>query len=163
VPLSRITHSDVSSWVHGLTDEGPAPATARYAHRVLSLALTAAVRDGRLVRNVAKGVPLPRVVATPKRFLTHDQVQALAEACPPYDVWCLPPYRAGCCANTNFRPRFFDPAAEKVGLLGLTPHERRTAASLALAAGANVKAVRQILGHALRRYDPRHLCGPLRR
>ena len=31
VPLSRITHSDVSSWVHGLTDEGLAPATVRYA------------------------------------------------------------------------------------------------------------------------------------
>jgi len=43
VPLSRITHSDVSSWVHGLTDEGLAPATVRYAHRVLSLALAAAV------------------------------------------------------------------------------------------------------------------------
>jgi Phage integrase, N-terminal SAM-like domain len=54
VPLGRITHSDVSSWVHSLTDEGLAPATVRYAHRVLSLALTAAVRDGRLVRNVAR-------------------------------------------------------------------------------------------------------------
>ena len=80
VPLSRITHSDVSSWVQSLTDEGLAPATVRYAHRVLSLGLTAAVRDGRLVRNVAEGVPLPRVVAIPKRFLTHDQVQALADA-----------------------------------------------------------------------------------
>ena len=51
--------------------------------------------------------------------------------------------------NTNFRPRFFDPAAEKVGLLGLTPHElRHTAASLAIAAGANVKAVQLMLGHA---------------
>jgi len=83
VPLSRITHSDVSSWVHGLTDEGLAPATVRYAHRVLSLALTAAIRDGRLVRNVAEGVPPPprcgHAVA-----LTHDQVQALAEACGPY-------------------------------------------------------------------------------
>jgi integrase len=67
---------------HG--DDGLAPATARYAHRVLSLALTAAVRDGRLVRNVAEGVPLPRIVGNPKRFLTHDQVQALAEACAPY-------------------------------------------------------------------------------
>jgi integrase len=84
VPLAKITHSDVSSWVHSLTDEGLAPATVRYAHRVLSLALTAAVRDGRLVRNVAEGVPLPRVVGKPKRFLTHDQVQALAEACAPY-------------------------------------------------------------------------------
>ena len=57
VPLAKITHSDVSSWVHSLTAEGLAPATVRYAHRVLSLALTATVRDGRLVRNVAEGVP----------------------------------------------------------------------------------------------------------
>jgi hypothetical protein len=72
VPLARITHSDVSSWVHNLTDAGLAPATVRYTHRVLSLPLTAAVRDRRLVRNVADGVPLPRVVGKPKRFLTHD-------------------------------------------------------------------------------------------
>ena len=55
----------------------------------------------------------------------------------------------GVLRNTNFRPRFFDPAAEKVGLLGLTPHElRHTAASLPAAAGANVKAVQLMLGHA---------------
>jgi integrase len=49
----------------------------------------------------------------------------------------------------NFRPRFFDPAAEKAGLLGLTPHElRHTAASLAVSAGVNVKAVQQMLGRA---------------
>jgi hypothetical protein len=37
----------------------------------------------------------------------------------------------------------------KVGLEGLTPHElRHTAASLAISAGANVKAVQRILGHA---------------
>jgi integrase len=51
--------------------------------------------------------------------------------------------------NTSFRPRFFDPAAKKAGLPGLTPHElRHTTASLAIAAGANVKAVQQVLGHA---------------
>jgi hypothetical protein len=37
VPLAKITHSDVSSWVLSLTDDGLAPATVRYAHRVLSL------------------------------------------------------------------------------------------------------------------------------
>jgi integrase len=209
-----------------LIDEGLAPAIVRYAHRVLSLGLIAAVRDGRLVRNVAEGVPLPRVVAIPKRFLTHDRVQALAEACPPYGTlirvlaytglrWGevvaltagrvdlrrrrievvdaitevhgrvvvgttkthqrrsvpIPRFLAdelanhivgrkpddllftapegGVLRNTNFRPRFFDPAAEKAGLPGLTPHElRHTAASLAIAAGANVKAVQQMLGHA---------------
>jgi Phage integrase family len=41
------------------------------------------------------------------------------------------------------------PSPQKFGLLGLTPHElRHTAASLAIAAGANVKAVQLMLGHA---------------
>ena len=51
--------------------------------------------------------------------------------------------------NTNFRRRVFDPAARQAGVPGLTPHElRHTAASLAVAAGANIKAVQQMLGHA---------------
>ncbi|MEV4389717.1 tyrosine-type recombinase/integrase, partial [Micromonospora sp. NPDC049580] len=51
--------------------------------------------------------------------------------------------------NTNFRSRIFAPAAESVGLDGLTPHDlRHTAASLAVAAGADVKAVQRMLGHA---------------
>jgi len=49
--------------------------------------------------------------------------------------------------NNNFRRRVFDRAAASVGLAGLTPHElRHTAASLAVAEGANVKAVQRMLG-----------------
>jgi hypothetical protein len=43
----------------------------------------------------------------------------------------------GVLRNTNFRPRFFDPA-----------RAAPPAASLAIAAGANVKAVQLMLGHA---------------
>ncbi len=51
--------------------------------------------------------------------------------------------------NTNFRRRVFYPAARATGLKGLTPHElRHTAASLAAAAEANIKAVQQMPGHA---------------
>ena len=60
VPLARITHSDVSSWVYQLSAEGLAPASVRYAHRVLSLALAAAVRDGRLIRKSPRTYPPPR-------------------------------------------------------------------------------------------------------
>lgn len=43
----------------------------------------------------------------------------------------------------------FDPAAIKTGVEGLVPHDlRHTAASLAISAGANVKAVQRMLGHA---------------
>ena len=49
----------------------------------------------------------------------------------------------------NWRREVFDPAARTAGLDGLTPHElRHTAASLAVSAGANVKAVQRLLGHA---------------
>ena len=51
--------------------------------------------------------------------------------------------------NHVFRVGWFDGAAAAVRLAGLTPHElRHTAASLAVSAGANVKAVQRMLGHA---------------
>jgi integrase len=47
-----------------------------------------------------------------------------------------------------FRRAGFDKAAEAIGIPGLHPHElRHTAASLAIASGANVKLVQQMLGH----------------
>jgi integrase len=52
--------------------------------------------------------------------------------------------------NLNFRRDVFDQAATDAGLSGLTPHELRPpppAASLAVSAGANVKAVQRMLGH----------------
>lgn len=49
----------------------------------------------------------------------------------------------------NWRRRVFAPACEAAGITDATPHDlRHTAASLAIAAGANVKAVQQMLGHA---------------
>lgn len=43
----------------------------------------------------------------------------------------------------------FDKAAAKCGLTGFVPHElRHTTASLAISAGANVKALQNLLGHA---------------
>lgn len=51
----------------------------------------------------------------------------------------------------NWRVREFNAAlkAADLGVVGLTPHKlRHTAASLAIAAGADVKVVQQMLGHA---------------
>jgi integrase len=49
----------------------------------------------------------------------------------------------------NLRSRVFEPACQEAGLSNLTPHDlRHTAASLAIAAGAQVKAVQRMLGHA---------------
>lgn len=49
----------------------------------------------------------------------------------------------------NWRNRHFARAAEKAGLADITPHTlRHTAASLAVASGADVMAVQRMLGHA---------------
>lgn len=87
-----------------------------------------------------RSVPVPR-------FLADELAGRLAGKQPADLVFTAP--GGGVLRNTNFRPRFFDPAANRAGLAGLTPHElRHTAASLAVAAGANVKVVQQMLGHA---------------
>ncbi|WP_375504256.1 tyrosine-type recombinase/integrase [uncultured Jatrophihabitans sp.] len=242
VPLSDISRAEVLAWVSGLA-ANRSPSTARKAHRVFSLMLSLAVRDGRLVRNPADGVGLPHEIQRDRRYLTHEQVRELATACgQPVDsvlkrragrghtaadyelvvlflaytgvrfgemaalrvrridplkrrveiaeavtsvdgllVWGTPkghgrrwvsvprfvaerlgervhgldpddlafstpqgePLRAG-----NFRRDVFTPATLRVGLEGLVLHGlRHTAASLAIAAGAGVKVVQQMLGH----------------
>ena len=61
--------------------------------------------------------------------------------------------RGGVLRNSNWRARVFRPAVEKCQISdnafpSITPHDlRHTAASLAISAGANVKAVQRMLGH----------------
>ena len=62
--------------------------------------------------------------------------------------------RSGVLRNSNWRARVFRPAVMKCQsadetLPTITPHDlRHTAASLAVSAHANVKAVQRMLGHA---------------
>ena len=62
--------------------------------------------------------------------------------------------RGGVLRNSNWRARVFAPAVAKCqkadeSFPTITPHDlRHTAASLAISAGANVKAVQRMLGHA---------------
>jgi integrase len=226
VRLSAISHADVVAWVAKLVSDGYAASTVRQIHRVFSLMLDLAVRDGRLPRNPTAGVRLPRAAKGEPIFLSHTQVEELARACPGYELFVrvlaytgmrwgeatavrvrrvdlmrrrievehtavelngemtygtpkthqrrsvplprslvdeLARHIAGkqpddlvfttprgeVMRNHNFRSRVFVPAARKIGMPGLTPHDlRHTAASLAVQAGANVKAVQRMLGHA---------------
>jgi integrase len=51
--------------------------------------------------------------------------------------------------TSNFHRRVWQPAITEIGLGDLVPHDlRHTAASLAISAGASVKAVQRMLGHA---------------
>lgn len=243
--LSDVRHDDVQMWLAGIDRQ---PATVRKVHRVLSQALDFAVRSGRLARNPAAGVSLPRVHVAEKRYLSHAQVDALAREVGPewrlvvytlaytglrwgelaalrvssldllrdrlHVVESATPVRGrivfgppktherrevplvpflaemlgeavdglasrelvfagpagGVLRASAFRARALTPAAEELGLcvpkldargapvldrLGrptftghFHPHEfRHTAASLAIAAGADVKVVQRMLGH----------------
>ena len=232
IPLGELNRLRVQEWASALPGS---PESVRKIVNVLSGALQLAVEDGRLPANPAQRLKLPKKVRHSKRYLTHDQVAALAIEVGSrsegsrygYDVavltlaYCglrwgelsglrvgdvdlnrrrleirqtvvadkgyqrieapkdyenrsipIPAFLATLLArqlegrspeqpvfngirtgirlrNHVFRVGWFDPAATAVGLGGLTPHEmRHTAASLAVSAGANVKVVQRMLGHA---------------
>jgi integrase len=86
-------------------------------------------------------VPLPR-------FLVEELAPHLARLAPD-DLVFTGVRRGSPLRAAIFRRGHFDAAAVAIGVPGLHPHElRHTAASLAIAAGADVKVVQQMLGHA---------------
>jgi integrase len=113
--------------------------------RRLTVAETLSEVGGHLVwgtpkNHAARSVPIPNFLVDLLAEMVHDATPADLV----FTTWRGRPLR-----NLNFRRDVFDPAAEDAGLVGLTPHElRHTAASLAVSAGANVKAVQRMLGHA---------------
>lgn len=103
------------------------------------------VNGGQLVWNTPKNherrtVPIPR-------FLVDELAAHLAGSGRNELVFAAP--EGGVLRNRNARRSWFNAAAAAIGEPGLTPHElRHTAASLAVSAGGNVKAVQRMLGHA---------------
>ena len=87
-----------------------------------------------------RSVPLPR-------FLVDELARTVVNR--PADELAFPSPQGAVLRNRNARSARFDAAARAIGEPGLTPHElRHTAASLAIKAGADVKAVQRMLGHA---------------
>lgn len=81
--VGSIRHSEVAAWVGQLT-AGKGATTVLRAYGVLAAILDVAVKDRRVSRNVARGVPLPRKKRKPRVYLTHEQVDQLAEASEEY-------------------------------------------------------------------------------
>jgi integrase len=99
--------------------------------------------------HVILGVPkthVSRSVPVPGFLRDALAVQCVGKA-PDNFVFASP--HGAILRNGKLRRTYFDPAARAVGLRGLAPHAlRNTAASLAIAAGANVMAVQSLLGRA---------------
>ena len=239
--INDISHAEIQAWVGELA-RVRAPQTVRNTYAVLSQVFSYAVRDGRLLRNPADGIQLPRRVKSTRAYLTHTQVHRLADESGqygplilflaytglrwgeasalrigdvdlvrrridvsravsepagrivfgtpktharrsvPFPTFLVEPLATAISGRPssellfrspegdviragNFRSRILSPALSRVqdGYLDadgaevagdpdfprITPHDlRHTAASLAISAGANVKAIQGMLGHA---------------
>jgi len=73
----------VREWLAALVGAGLSAKRARKAHQVLAQVLDAAVDGGKLARNVAAGVKLPKVQRREMDFLDAVQVEQLADAIDP--------------------------------------------------------------------------------
>jgi integrase len=80
VAVAAIRHSEVQSWVSGITEAGLSPSTALRAYGILAAVLDVAVKDRRVLSNPARGVRLPRKLKREHTYLTDAQVSALALA-----------------------------------------------------------------------------------
>jgi integrase len=78
--LAGVDTLAIREWVAGLVESGLSPSRTRNAHQVLSQVLAAAVEGGRLARNPAAGVRLPKRVEREMLFLDAGQVEQLADA-----------------------------------------------------------------------------------
>lgn len=79
VQLGSITRGMVRTWVADLS-AARSPATVHKTIGVLRQVLAMAVEDNRLVANPVDGVALPTVATTEQKFLTVEQLHALADA-----------------------------------------------------------------------------------
>jgi integrase len=100
--------------------------------------------DGRMIFGPPKTYQ-HRAVVVPK-FLRDELAQAITGKSPDDLMFAS---RVGTPLRVqNVRRGWYDRAAVAAGVPGLTPHElRHTAASLAIASGANYKVVQSMLGH----------------
>ncbi len=100
---------------------------------------------GRLVFGSPKSHQQRRV-GIPRSVVESLSIRCLGKG--PDDLVFTAP-KGGAIRLRNFRRTVFNPATEAVGLSDMTPHDLRdTAASIAISAGANVKQVQNMLGHA---------------
>jgi len=221
--LAQLSRQPIQTWLAQLT---LSPATIRKIHQALTGMLDAALKDGRISRNPADGVTLPKVTRPVKRYLTATQVERLAQAAGEWALlvrflaytglrwgeatallvsdldllrrrvtvskavkrsggvkfvgptktymnrrvaiprWMIPELEqqiadkgpdslifpsnsGGLLDGRNFQHRVLDQACTRAAIERVTPHEfRHTAASLAIAAGADVKVLQQMLGHS---------------
>lgn len=82
--LTSITNNQIGQWLSKSLESGAGAVVLKQSFGVMRQILNAAVLDGRLNRNPALGVSLPRTKAKEKKVLSLDQLRTLASACESY-------------------------------------------------------------------------------
>ncbi|MED5802936.1 site-specific integrase [Gordonia sp. Z-3] len=77
--VSEIQTSTVRAWVQDMRDDGAKAATIENALGILRMILELAVEDRRLPRNPCQGVKAPRREHSARAYLSHEQVELLAQ------------------------------------------------------------------------------------
>ncbi|MCJ0980408.1 site-specific integrase [Rhodococcus sp. ARC_M12] len=78
-PVADVHTSAIRAWVATMSNSGAGPATIENALGVLRMTLDTAVDDKRLARNPCTGVKAPRREHKTRGYLTHTQVETLAQ------------------------------------------------------------------------------------
>ena len=81
--LVQVQPVAVQQWVAKLNTAGYAPATIRKAYELLARIFTAAVDSGLIARTPCRGVKLPKIEQSDKRYLTPAEIQNLADVIDP--------------------------------------------------------------------------------
>ena len=87
--LTSITNNQIGQWIAKAIDDGSGAIVIKRSHSVLRQVLNAAVLDGRLNRNPAIGVPLPRTKSKEKKALSFQELRALADEVTGYETLIL--------------------------------------------------------------------------
>jgi integrase len=87
--LTSISNNEIGQWIAKSVVDGVGLTAVKQSHGVLRQILKAAVLDGRLMRNAAEGVPLPRTKPKEKPALTLEQLRALARECGDFQTLVL--------------------------------------------------------------------------
>jgi integrase len=83
--VADVRHSEVQAWVASLASTMSAT-TVKRAHGILSSILQRAEKDRRVASNAARGVNLPRKAARKHVYLSHEQIDALANNAGEYAI-----------------------------------------------------------------------------
>ena len=79
----EVDHEDVAQWISEIRLSA---ASVAYIYGVFSLILELAARSGRISRNPAHGIRLPKSAVADKRFLSREEVFRLADAAAEYPI-----------------------------------------------------------------------------